>query len=58
MEVEWNDDNCRKLANESVKKMTMDDILAYIYESELAVYQQNKDIFYDAWQEYFGGDSE
>ena len=58
MEVEWNDDNCSKLANESVKKMTMDDILAYTYESELAIYQQNKDIFYDAWQEYFGGDSE
>ena len=48
MKVEWNDDNCSRLANESVNKMTMADVLQYIYESELAIYQQNKDIFYDA----------
>ena len=45
MKVEWNDDNCSRLANESVNKMTMTDVLQYIYESELAIYQQNKDIF-------------
>ena len=31
MKVEWNDHNCSKLANESVNKMTMTDVLQYLY---------------------------